>query len=52
MKYFIMAIILSGCVQREVDPLVQMSQDVEKKDRGIDIRITPVEKESFLKNGK
>lgn len=44
MKYFILVLLLTGCVQREIDPLVQMSEDVEKKDRGIDIQITPIEK--------
>lgn len=44
MKICLLLLCLTACMGRQEDPLVQMSEDVEKRDRGINIEIIPIEK--------
>lgn len=44
MKYLIACLLLAACTRIPDDPLVKMTEDVEKKGKGVDIQITPVEK--------
>jgi hypothetical protein len=43
-KYVVLCLLLVACTRIPDDPLVKMTEDVEKKGKGIDIQITPVEK--------
>lgn len=43
--FFFLLLLGAGCVHVPEDPLVEMSESVVKKKTGVDIRITPVEKQ-------